>query len=67
MRLKVYTTAALMHVGVAWYLLVMIVARGLWQFSPRLAARWCLVTRLYEACRQLVLREQLERSLDTGR
>jgi len=64
MRLAVYTRKALLHVGTAWYLFAMLVGRGLWYFSPRLAVRWCVFTRLYEACRQVALAEQLQRQLD---
>jgi hypothetical protein len=62
-RWNVVSRFVYLHAGIAWYLVVMVVARGLWRISPRLSARWCLITGLYEACRQLLLSEQLSRQL----
>jgi len=67
MSLKAYWRVVLLHLGIAWYLFAVIVARCLWWCSPSLGARWCLFSGLYEACRQLVLDEQLAGSLSKDR
>jgi len=62
-RWKVFSRFVFLHAGIAWYLSLVLVARLLWRVSPRLSARWCLSTGLYEACKQLVLDDQLSNRL----